>query len=149
MYKARVIPRKSSPHDRHHLQHNEIEADVYKLIHLLKDVPETQFPITAFQNELTRDCWTDTAGKRITPQQFLDAYKAVGAEGIAVHYPTLSKHANQVAEADYLFPIIVLGDHILDGTHRLVKAILENQTTIKAKVITEIPQEAIVKVHSN
>ena len=145
---ARIIPEKSSPHDRHHLQHNEIEADVYKLIHLLKDVSETEFPISAFQNELTRECWTDTNGKRITPQQFLDAYRAVGAENFASAYPKFSKHATQVAEADYSFPIIVLGAHVLDGTHRLVKAILENQDTIKAKVITEIPTGAIVKLHT-
>ena len=42
-------------------------------------------------------------------------------------------------------PILIVGkDHVIDGMHRLTKAMLEGSETIKVKRFKEIPEEAIL-----
>jgi len=60
------------------------------------------------------------------------------------HTPTvinIARHLTRVLNADLRFPIIVYKNKIiLDGTHRLVKAILIGETTIHAIVLLELPE---------
>ena len=60
------------------------------------------------------------------------------------HTPTVinvARHLTRVLNADLQFPIIVFNNKIvLDGTHRLVKAILLGEKTVRAIVLPELPE---------
>jgi hypothetical protein len=50
-----------------------------------------------------------------------------------------SEHIERCLEADLSYPILIWDGEIIDGTHRTIKALAQNKTTIKAKIITNIP----------
>ena len=63
-------------------------------------------------------------------------------------YPSLNHHIRQIEKADYSYPIILYKGSIIDGMHRLAKAVIENQTMIKIKNLEEIPKEALMQKES-
>jgi hypothetical protein len=50
-----------------------------------------------------------------------------------------SDHIDRCLEADLSYPIIVWRDMIIDGCHRVVKALAKGQKTIKAIIIINLP----------
>lgn len=48
-------------------------------------------------------------------------------------------HIERCCEADLSYPILVWDGAIIDGCHRVVKALANGQKTIKAKIIINIP----------
>jgi len=44
---------------------------------------------------------------------------------------------NRIKKANMKYPIIIDGNHVIDGVHRLTKAFLNNQKNIKAYVFTK------------
>jgi hypothetical protein len=45
----------------------------------------------------------------------------------------------RVQEADLSYPILLYRGFVMDGKHRLAKALLEGKKTIKVKYLTELP----------
>lgn len=45
----------------------------------------------------------------------------------------------RVNNADMNYPILMYQGFIMDGKHRLTKALLEGRKTVKVKVLTELP----------
>lgn len=63
-------------------------------------------------------------------------YNLLGEEENVVD---LVREINQVLEADLKYPIIISeSSFVLDGKHRLVKAMLENKKTIKCRFIKDV-----------
>jgi hypothetical protein len=140
-----VFPTESVAGKSHVLNHNQLEVDIYKLIHLTQEIPETTIPIEKFLIGLNDQCWSDDNGKIISPQEVMDVYQKVGnAEGVIDAHPEFSEHIRQIESADYSFPVLVFESRIVDGMHRFVKAILRGQTLIQAKIINEMPEGAII-----
>ena len=55
-------------------------------------------------------------------------------------------HHKRIENADLSYPIILAADgYICDGWHRVAKAILLGQTTIKAKRLIIMPEPQIIK----
>ena len=50
-----------------------------------------------------------------------------------------SDHLERCLTADLSYPIIVCDNRIIDGTHRVIKALAEGKTSIKARVLTKMP----------
>ncbi len=143
-----AFPKESIPGNRHALRHNQYEVDVYRLIDLIQEVPETTVSIGNFVEDLNDKSWTDDSGKNISPQEVIDAWRdAGGAEKMSVVHPEFSDHMRKIENADPSVPIIIFESKIIDGMHRFVKAVLEGRTDIRAKIISEIPNEAIIKIH--
>jgi hypothetical protein len=92
-------------------------------------------------------CWSDGKGKTISPKKVMQIYEAANRdmEILSREYPNLIKHIKQIIHADLSHPIIVFKGRVVDGAHRLAKAILQDNATIKAKVLESIPEEAILK----
>jgi len=86
--------------------------DVYKLWELAKDLPVISVEVASFK-ELDLDCWF--CGKKA---------------------PTIRRvadHCRRIAKADLEVPIILDADgSLMDGGHRLAKALMLGNTTIKA-----------------
>ena len=51
----------------------------------------------------------------------------------------IDDHVERCLAADLSCPILVWDDKILDGCHRVVKALASGQSEVKAKVIRDIP----------
>lgn len=141
-------PIESIPGVMHTLRHNQYEVDVYKLIHLTKELPEISIRLEDYLNELDDPCWTDTDEKRITPREVVHLYKEQGLLNATDTNPELAKHLQQIDRADYSDPILIFESKIIDGSHRFAKAYADGQTLIKAKNIIEIPEGAILKLHA-
>ena len=53
----------------------------------------------------------------------------------------VTEHFRRVAEADLSYPVILgPGNRVMDGMHRVARALLENRTTILARRFRELPQ---------
>ena len=60
-------------------------------------------------------------------------------------YPELSAHSRKIERADYSHPIILgPGAGVLDGMHRLTKALIDGLSVIRAVRLESIPESAIL-----
>ena len=144
-----VFPRESVSENRHALRHNQYEVDVYKLVHLAREMPDTTISINSYIADLNDQCWTDDNEKTISPQEVISALTDAGSveKAIAAH-PEFSSHLRKIEKTDPNYPVIIFESKIIDGMHRFVKAVFEGRTDLRAKVIAEIPNAAIIKIHN-
>lgn len=140
----RIIPAHSIPGDTHSAEYGDMRIDVYRLIHLTQDVPTQEVPIPELLHQMGDFCWTDALGK-ITPEFVVHILKEEGYEKSLTRYPSLAEHINKIQNSDYSFPIITYKGSIIDGMHRLAKAVIENQTSIKVKPLDQIPQNVLME----
>ncbi len=143
----RIIPLESIPGNTHTASHDNGEIDIYKLIHLMEQYPVTEVSIATLAPQLLDKCWRDIQGKDISPQEVIEKYtQASGdSEKLLMMAPEFRTHIEQIHHADLSHPIIINRDNVLDGMHRLAKAVMQNKTTIQAKMIDTIPEEVLVK----
>jgi hypothetical protein len=73
---------------------------------------------------LKTSCWEIPAG-------FLDSWSWGRTH--------LSQHIDRCLSADLSYPILVHEGKIVDGCHRVVKALAQGETHILAKVLTDLP----------
>ncbi len=91
-----------------------------RLWKLAKDLPEFDVDVESLA-ELDRDCWF---GKGRSP-----TIREVAA------------HCRRMNEADTRIPIIINDDgRLMDGGHRLARALLDGRSTIKAVRFAEMPE---------
>jgi hypothetical protein len=75
----------------------------------------------------------------------IDQPAAIGSREVT--YREMAMHARLIQEADLSFPIILASDgHVMDGMHRVCKALLEGQTEIKAVQFDVDPEPDYVDV---
>jgi len=98
---------------------------------------------------LSDTCWSSSDGTKVTLKEVIDATEDIPVEDIDVDIlrPHLlswdgdNEESKKIQKADLSYPILVLVDddgevlYILDGNHRLHKAIDNELETIKAKMI--------------
>jgi hypothetical protein len=109
-----------------------ITVDVNKLWAMSKDLPIHQFSTRAFFWILDEDFWEDPRDytKSITPKQVMKNPEL---------YP---EHMKRINHANYKkYPLMVRWDgnnwDVLDGLHRLVKAIQDKEEHIPVRVIPD------------
>ena len=99
--------------------------DVDRLVRLTKDFPRTEVPLTAIR-ELNEAFHSDEEPS---------TWRAV------------IEHVRLMNEADLSFPIILAADgRVMDGMHRVAKAVLQGRTTIEAVQFTLDPKPDYVGV---
>jgi hypothetical protein len=87
--------------------------DVDQLAELTKNLPRIQVPLTAIR-ELDEPYWFSSGNHEATCRAVVE-------------------HAQFIAEADLAFPIILSSDgSVMDGMHRVGKALLSGLTSIEA-----------------
>lgn len=145
MPERREIPFESTHGDSHISRFNDIRYDVYKLIHATESLPVTSVATSLFEEGLSDEGWTDKRGKRVSTRAVIDVIKEYGYAGARTARPELSQHIRQIEEADYSYPVRIYDDRIIDGWHRLAKAIIEGTKEIPAIVLAEIPESVRVK----
>lgn len=101
--------------------------DVEHLIELSRDLPRQRVPISAIR-ELDEPFWCGAEGQKLTCRQVVD-------------------HARLMMDCDPAYPVILSRDgRVMDGMHRLCKALLEGRNEIEAVRFLEDPEPDYVGV---
>jgi hypothetical protein len=100
--------------------------DVGRLVALTQDLPVIQLPLAAIR-ELDEPYWYD--------------------HGYVPTCRNIAEHARLIGEADLAYPIILSSDGgVMDGMHRVAKAVLEGRNAISARQFSEDPAPDYVGV---
>ncbi len=63
-----------------------------------------------------------------------------GGDGVPLTVREIADHVKLVGEVDLQYPIILASDgRVMDGMHRIVRALLEGRDTISARQFVEMP----------
>jgi len=90
--------------------------DIHRLIALAESLPVIEVPLAAIR-ELDETYWFD--------------------HGYAPTCRAIAEHARLIQEVDVSFPIILSADgRVMDGMHRVAKALLLNRDSLPAKRFT-------------
>ena len=104
--------------------------DVDRLIALSQDLPRLQVPLTAIR-ELDEPFW-------------------FGAPGDVPTCRSVVAHARLIEAADLRYPIILSSDgRVMDGMHRVGKALLRGHSSVEAVRFNTDPAPDHVGVHPN
>lgn len=96
-----------------------------RLWKLAQELPEFEVEVEGFQ-ELDQDCWFST-GRTPTIRE-------------------IAAHCKRINEANAEFPVIINENgRLMDGGHRLARALLEGTTTIKAVQFAQMPEPDIIE----
>lgn len=106
---------------------NKLSYSVDMLIEITANNKIEEIPINSIEWNLEEKVWE----KNTSPKDVLD--------NPSKH----EKEANCIEEADLKHPILLYKGEVIDGYHRLAKAIKQNKKSIKARVITEKQMDAV------
>jgi hypothetical protein len=102
--------------------------NVRRLVELSRDLPRERIPLSAIR-ELDEHYWTNEGTQSLTCRDIVD-------------------HARLMLDCDLAFPVILSSDgRIMDGMHRVCKALLENRTEIDAIRFFKDPEPDYIGVH--
>jgi hypothetical protein len=101
--------------------------DVHRLVELSRTLPRERIPLSAIR-ELDEPYWGNEGTRTLTCRQVVD-------------------HACLMLDCDLAFPIILSSDgRVMDGMHRVCKALLENHTDIETVRFTQDPEPDYIGV---
>jgi hypothetical protein len=101
--------------------------DVSRLVDLAQDIPISQVPLSEIR-ELDEPYWFAATDDEPTCRSIAD-------------------HMKQVTSADLSHPVILCADgRIMDGMHRVVKALNDGQETIAAKKFAKTPPHDFIDI---
>ena len=106
---------------------NGLQAwDIDRLVMLTSDLPTIQVPLSAI-SELDEPYWYD--------------------HGYSPTCRNIAEHARLIMEADLGFPIILSSDgRVMDGMHRVAKAVMEGRDNLSAKRFVRDPEPDYVGI---
>jgi hypothetical protein len=115
---------------QYHLRQSErglCAWNVERLIELSRYLPRELVPLSAIR-ELDEPFWCGGEGQRLTCRQVVE-------------------HARLMQECDLSYPIILSSDgRVMDGMHRVCKALLEGRSEVEAVRFVDDPEPDFVGV---
>jgi hypothetical protein len=101
--------------------------DVRRLVEQTRSFPRERVPISAIR-ELDESYWANEGPQRMTCREVVD-------------------HARLMLECDLTYPVILSSDGgVMDGMHRICKALLEGRTEIEAVRFENDPEPDFVGI---
>ena len=101
--------------------------NVHRLVELSDALVRERVPLSAFR-ELDEPYWSSGEGQKLTCREVAD-------------------HARLILESDLAFPIILSSDgRIMDGMHRVCKALMNEMKSIKAFRLAATPEPDFVGI---
>ena len=101
--------------------------DVHKLVELSKNIKPTNIPLSSI-SEVNENYW-------------------FGGKGDNPTCLAIAEHCKLMKETDLKFPIILSSNgRVMDGMHRVCKAIIEGRKTIKAVQFSKDPEPDFIDV---
>ena len=102
--------------------------NVHRLIQLSSSLVRERVPLSAIR-ELDEPYWSGAPGQQLTCRQVVD-------------------HSRLMLDCDFQFPVILSSDgRIMDGMHRVCKALLEGHNEIEAVRFLQDPAPDYIGVH--
>jgi hypothetical protein len=121
--------------------------DVYQLIHSAANIAPVQMAVNELRKKfLDGQCWSDLDGGTFSPEEFLaqvERHRSLDGLGCNPNFSSWCDHVWKVRGADYRYPILMYRDKVIDGTHRLVHAIIDEIPTLPVRVFETLPPEAL------
>lgn len=145
----RILPRESTPGDSHIADYGDKKVDVYKLIHAAESLPVETVNMLELEDCRENNYWFDKNGAWLGPHHIADAVMKMGKtdfDALVEQHPAWEDEIRKIQHADYeSYPILIVGNTVVDGLHRYTKALVDGQKTINAKRFPELPQETIAR----
>lgn len=130
----------------HLTRYGDKTYDVRQLELAARHLPEQAFDLSRVDELkpiLEGKYWKDSDGKDIGPSDLLEAYRELGDwEAVRLAHPGWEKHIAKVERVNYQIPVLVYEGNLIDGIHRLTKALVEGATSLPMKVLPGLPTEA-------
>lgn len=102
--------------------------NVHRLVELSSTLPRERVPLSAFR-ELDEPYWSGGENQKLTCREIVD-------------------HAGLMLKSDLAFPVILSKDgRIMDGMHRVCKALLEGLDQVEAVRFVHDPEPDYIRVH--
>jgi hypothetical protein len=102
--------------------------NIHRLVAISSNLPRERVPLSAIR-ELDEPYWDGDPTKSITCRQIAD-------------------HARLIRDCDFAFPIILSSDgRVMDGMHRVCKALLEGLSDIEAVRFVQDPEPDYIGIH--
>jgi len=102
--------------------------NVHRLVELSRDLIPERVPLSEI-HELDEPYWANGEGQRLTCRDIVD-------------------HARLILDCDLTFPIILSRDgRVMDGMHRVCKALLQGLSDIEAVRLGDDPEPDYIGVH--
>ena len=102
--------------------------NVHRLVEQSRLLVRERVPLSAIR-ELDESYWTSERTRPLTCREIVD-------------------HARLMLDCDLAFPIILSSDgRVMDGMHRVCKALLQNHSEIEAVRFTQDPEPDYIGVH--
>ena len=102
--------------------------NVHRLVEQSRDLAREQVPLSAIR-ELDEPYWSNEGTRTLTCRDIVE-------------------HARLMLDCDLAFPVILSSDgRVMDGMHRVCKALLESRTEIEAVRFVEDPAPDYIGVH--
>ncbi len=119
--------------------------DVFRLIHLTKDIPITHVPTGRLQRDLRFKCWVDTENVHLAPVEIYQEYRKFRSWKKLIRCrQTWTDHIYRTRNADCSYPLLIhLDEGVIDGMHRLLKACLEKREILTARYFNKLPRQAL------
>ena len=92
--------------------------------------PIVRMPVSELEHNLLENCWD----VHFTPMELINQYEKTGP------WSDVTGHMGRVMLANLAYPIVVIGSHpcfVVDGMHRLSKAVLNKHVFITAHVLDD------------
>ena len=119
---------------------NGVIYSVNKMQELAKGLAEEKIKISELDADINEPLWKNDEEIPKKKYSMNDVIKNKDKNNF------FRKHYNRATESDLSIPILIDEKHkVIDGYHRVLRAILENREYIQVKKFSELPKEAIVK----
>ena len=142
-----ALPVRSIPGDWHMVEMEEGTYDVYQLIHSSAQIAPVQMAVIELRKKfLDGQCWTDLDGVPFSPEEFLaqvERHGSLNSLGCNPNFSSWCDHVWKIRGANYRHPILMHRDKVIDGTHRLVHAIIDKVPTLPVRILETLPPEAL------
>ncbi len=139
-----ALPLTSTNGDAHYVVIGPVKYDVYRLIHLSRDMPTTRVSVAKLVEIInTEPYWEDSGGSPLFPHQVYDSFSRHGSWGMVMEkHPRWQDHVQRIRRANCRYPLLMCKGRVLDGIHRVVKAHTLEKPSLPARNFEMLPREA-------
>jgi hypothetical protein len=114
--------------------------NVTKLFKLTRDLPVQKMTLKSLIHNLDNEYWSSNEGVA----DFRDQNFHLSPKEVLKHPKKYKYHAKKIERANLSYPIMIIdGDDVLDGLHRLAKAHKKGRETISS---IHVPKKMLKKV---
>ncbi len=137
---SKELPSASNEKNRQTVNVNGLNIDIYRLVPFIDGMETQSFDVDSL-TETDKDAkyFTDANGNGLSLKEIIEEYRRTpDFDEIIKNHPEWRGEIERVKKADYTnHPIIFLEHDLLDGAHRLTKALIDGVKEVRAKRLSK------------